>query len=100
MIDSSSNLAPSQVEADDFVKFGMIPEIMGRISAIIPLNDFTLEDYKNIIKKSKIIPIYLKRLYYKSQGVGFRVEEEFITKIALEAMKLNEGARGIKKALE
>lgn len=100
LIDSSSNLAPSQVEADDFVKFGMIPEIMGRISAIIPLNDFTLEDYKNIIKKSKISPIYLKRLYYKSQGVGFRVEEEFITKIALEAMKLNEGARGIKKALD
>lgn len=85
---------------EDFVKFGMVPELMGRVSTIIQMNDLTLEDYKQIIKKSKLSPIILKRMFLKSQKVNLRVEDTFITNVAEEAMKLKMGARGIKIVLD
>lgn len=97
---STTKNISKKLEPEDFIKFGMVPEIMGRISTIVQMNDFKLDDYKQIIRKSALSPIILKRLFLKSQGVDLRVEDAFITALAEETMKLNIGARGIKMVLD
>ncbi len=85
---------------EDFIKFGMVPELMGRVSTVVSMNDLGVEDYKTIIKKSKLSPIVLKRIFFKTQNVSLRMEDAFVTAVAEETMKLKMGARGIKIVLD
>lgn len=93
VIDKKKDLDP-----EDFVKYGMTPEFMGRISNIIMTKTYEREDYRKILLTSSISPLVLKREVFKILGVNLDYDSEFVEKILDEAVRLNTGARGLKLA--
>lgn len=89
-----------ELTPEDFIKFGMTPEFMGRISNIVVTKNFTKEDYRKILLDSKISPLNLKKELLNTQGINLKYNEEFIEKIIEKATKINTGARGLKLAFE
>ncbi len=95
--DSKDN---NEISSDEFYDFGIMPELMGRITRVLHLNKLTREDYINILLSSKesIIKEYKKLLSYS--GVSLEVDKTVIEMIADNAVKKDFGARGLNHVLE
>lgn len=89
-----------QVESDDLIQYGLIPEIVGRIPIISTLDNLRLDDLIQIMKKSKdnIIDEYKELL--KVDNIEINFSDETLRKIAEMAYNKNVGARGIKSIIE
>ena len=84
----------------DFVDYGLIPEIVGRLPVIVELDALTEEDLVNIllISESSVIKSYQNAL--KSNDVELIFETDAITEIAHIAHSKNTGARGLNAIIE
>ena len=89
------NLSP-----DDLVKFGLIPELIGRIPIKVALNELTKEDLKRILVEPKNAIIKQFQSAFKMDDVDLQFEEEAITAIAQQAIDQNTGARGLRSIVE
>lgn len=87
------------ITQEELIKYGLIPEFIGRISVVVQLNDLSEQDYRKIISKSELSILNIMINYYKSLGVTLTYDEDFISKVATETVKLKTGARGIKTIL-
>ncbi len=89
----------SNINGDDLIKYGLIKELVGRITAggIIRLNDLSLEDMKNIIKSSLKSEYLFYKEFFSKKEILLKVinEEEVIEQIAKKALASNVGARAI-----
>lgn len=88
------------VQAGDLIKFGMIPEFVGRLPVIVSVNSLTEETLKKILTEPRnaLIPQY-KHLF-KMDNVDLNFSDEAIGKIAKIAKERKTGARGLKAILE
>ena len=86
--------------SDDLTNYGLIPELVGRISSVVRTKDLELQDFKDIITKSSISPLKLQEKFYSSLGITLNFDDEFIEKLAILSKEKNIGARGIKKAFD
>ena len=82
------------------VKFGMIPEFLGRFSIITQLSEMNLEDYKKILKESKGSILNSFHEWFNSEGIELIVEDNAIQAIALKAIQKGLGARGLQGVLD
>ena len=84
----------------DIVKFGLIPELVGRIPAIVTLDDLDKEALVRILRepKNSITKQYQKLL--EMDGVELIFEEEALEAIASLAIERNTGARGLRSIME
>ena len=84
----------------DIVKFGLIPELVGRIPVIVPLNDLDKDALIRILTepKSSLIKQYVK--LFEMDGVELEFTPEALTAIATLALERNTGARGLRSILE
>jgi ATP-dependent Clp protease ATP-binding subunit ClpX len=89
-----------QVIVDDFVKFGMIPELMGRLPIITTLEDLTEEDMTKILMEPKNALLKQFRAMFEMDGQKLVVEKEAIQQIVLKALERNTGARGLRGVVE
>jgi ATP-dependent Clp protease ATP-binding subunit ClpX len=84
---------------DDIVKFGLLPELAGRITEVYNTRDLTMEDYKIILNNSK--SGYLK--YYNdimnNMGLKINYTESFINQISEKAYNSSFGARDLNNYL-
>lgn len=86
-----------EVTDDDIVKYGYLPELIGRLPALVSLNELTLEIFIKLIKSSKKT-LFAKKLNLLQLAVEeVLVEENLYPALAQASMKLNKGARGIDK---
>jgi len=85
---------------DDLIKFGMIPEFVGRLPIQVPLRDLTEEDLERIIwePRNSIIKQYQASL--RMDGVELEFEQQAIKAIAGQAIKRKTGARGLRAIVE
>lgn len=85
---------------DDLVKFGLIPELIGRLPITVALNPLTKEDLKRILTEPKnaIIKQYQKSFSLDNTDLIF--EEAAIDAIAQKATDQNTGARGLRAIIE
>lgn len=85
---------------DDLVKFGLIPELIGRLPITVALNPLTKEDLKRILTEPKnaIIKQYQKSFSFDQTELVF--EEDAIEAIAQKAIDQNTGARGLRAIIE
>ncbi len=90
----------SKVEADDLVKYGLIPELIGRLHMIATLNEITEDDMVHILTEPKnaLIKQYIK--LFELDNVKLEFEEEALKEVARLAIVRKTGARGLRSILE
>ena len=90
----------AQIQPDDLVKFGLIPELIGRLPITVTLNNLTKEDIKRIITEPKnaIIRQYVAML--KLDDAELEFTEGALDAVAELALKHKTGARGIRAIVE
>ncbi|KIE63916.1 ATP-dependent Clp protease ATP-binding subunit ClpX [Candidatus Riesia pediculischaeffi] len=95
----SSNIL-SKVEPQDLIKFGMIPEFVGRLSTFAILEEQNEELLVKILKEPKNSLIKQYQKLFEMENVQLEFEEESLKEIAKKAILKKTGARGLKSILE
>ena len=90
----------AQVEPDDLLKYGMIPEFIGRFPIIGTLNPLDKRDLMDILVKPKNALVKQYTKFFEMENVKLTFTDEAIDAIAEAAQRLNTGARGLRLVLE
>ncbi len=90
----------AQVEPEDLIRFGLIPEFIGRLPVIATLEELDEAALIRILKEPKnaLTKQYAKLFEY--DGVQLEFEADALEAVAKEAIKRNTGARGLRAILE
>lgn len=88
------------IQADDLIKFGLIPEFIGRLPVVVGLDELTQEALVKILTEPKNSIIKQYKLMFKIDGVDIEFSDEAVNAIAKKAMELKTGARGLRTILE
>ncbi|MBZ4682260.1 ATP-dependent Clp protease ATP-binding subunit ClpX [Thermodesulfobacterium sp.] len=90
----------SQVQPEDLIKFGFIPEFVGRIPVIATLDELSVDDLVRILvePKNSIVKQYQK--LFEMEGVELKFTEGALRLVAEEAYKRKTGARGLRAIIE
>lgn len=89
-----------EILPEDLLKFGLIPEFIGRLPIIVSLNALTVDALVRILKEPKnaIVKQYKKLFEYDEVNLEF--DEEALYKIANKAISRDTGARGLRTIVE
>ncbi len=90
----------AQVEPDDLLKFGIIPELVGRMPVITSLRDLKKEDLIRILVEPKNALIRQYQSLLKMDGVELEIQQEALEEIAQKAIDRQIGARGLRAVME
>lgn len=90
----------SEVQQHDLVKFGMLPELIGRLPIITTLNPLSEEDLVKILIEPKNALTKQYQELLSMDGVKLEFEESALKKIAKLAVEKNVGARGLRSIVE
>ena len=90
----------SLVETEDLIKFGMIPEFIGRFPIIATLEPLTEKNLLDILVKPKNALIRQYQKFFEMENVELTFTDSALHEIVKEASKKNTGARGLRAILE
>lgn len=90
----------AQVEPEDLVGFGMIPEFIGRFNAIVNCNELTLDNLVSILTEPKNALIKQYHELFEEEGVQLHFSEEALYAAAKKAKDAGTGARALRMILE
>jgi len=88
------------VEPDDLIKYGFIPEFVGRLPVIANLHSLPKKALIDILTKPRNALVKQFERYFELEGVKLTITKEALEEIANIAMKRNTGARGLRAAME
>ncbi|OGP57550.1 MAG: ATP-dependent protease ATP-binding subunit ClpX [Deltaproteobacteria bacterium RBG_13_49_15] len=88
------------VQTEDLIKFGMIPEFIGRLPVIATLDELTVSSLIRILKEPKNALIKQFEKLFELEGVNLRFTDSALSALAKEAVKRKSGARGLRAILE
>ncbi len=88
------------VAAHDIVKFGLIPELVGRVPVLVPLEDLDADALVRILSepKNSLTKQYTK--LFEMDGVTLKFEKSALRAVAEKAIERETGARGLRAILE
>ena len=89
-----------QVEPEDLVKFGIIPELIGRLPVITPLSELGEEALIQILTEPKNAIIKQYQALFKMEGVELKFTKDALIAIAQKAISRKTGARGLRSIVE
>jgi len=89
-----------EITEDDFIKYGMPSEFMGRIGTIAYTKKFTPEDLVKILYNSNISPLKHEKEYFENLGINITFTSPYIWEIASKSAKSKMGARDLKKLVK
>ena len=89
-----------QVEPEDLLKFGLIPEFVGRIPVLTTLDELSEDDLVKILIEPKNALIKQYKKLMELEGVDLEITDKASRAIAKEAIKRKTGARGLRAILE
>lgn len=92
--------AYQNLETEDFIEYGMIPEFMGRIPVIACLDKLEEKDLVAVLTEPKDSICNEYKYLFNIDGINLSFEEEALQYIAKQAYKKNVGARGLRSVLE
>jgi ATP-dependent Clp protease ATP-binding subunit ClpX len=90
----------AKIEPQDLVKFGMIPEFVGRIPVIATLSDLSEDDLVTILTEPKNALTKQYQKLFELEKVKLSFSREALRATAREAMRRKSGARGLRSILE
>ena len=88
------------VQPHDIVKYGLIPELVGRIPAIVTLEDLSKESLVRILSEPKNSIVKQYKKLFEMDSVELSFEEDALMAIASLAIERNTGARGLRSIME
>ena len=89
-----------EVQPNDLIKFGLIPEFIGRLPVVVGLDDLDENALVSILTKPKNAIIKQYNLMFKIDGINIEFSDEAVKAIAKRAMDLKTGARGLRTIIE
>ncbi len=89
-----------QVMPQDLLRYGLIPEFIGRLPVVVPLEPLTEEHLVRILVEPKNALVRQYQKILEMDGVDLVVAEDALRAIAREALARNTGARGLRTILE
>jgi ATP-dependent Clp protease ATP-binding subunit ClpX len=90
----------AQVEPEDLIKFGLIPEFIGRLPVVATLEELDEKALVEILTKPKNALVKQYGKLFEYDDIGLEFEDDALEAIAKEAIKRNTGARGLRAILE
>ena len=90
----------SQVQPEDLIKFGLIPEFVGRVPICVSLEGLDEDALVKVLTEPKNAIIKQYRKLFEIDGVELEFEEDAIREIARKAYEKKTGARGLRSILE
>lgn len=90
----------SQVTSDDLVKFGLIPELIGRLPMTTALKELNKEDLKKILIEPKNAITKQFQVSFAIDDVELSFDDDAVDQIAEVAIKSKTGARGLRSIVE
>jgi ATP-dependent Clp protease ATP-binding subunit ClpX len=90
----------AEVEPDDLLRFGIIPELVGRLPVCVPLEALDEEALVSILKEPKNALTKQYQRLFDLEDVKITFEETALRAVAQKALKRGTGARGLRAILE
>jgi len=90
----------SQLQPEDLLKFGLIPEFIGRLPLIATLEDLDEEALVQILKEPKNALTKQYKKLFELENVTLKITDEALLAIARKALERKSGARGLRAILE
>ena len=90
----------SEVTAHDLVKFGLIPEFVGRLPVVVGLDELGLNDLISILTEPRDAVLKQYRKLCLFDGIEFDFTREALRELASRALSLGTGARGLRWVVE
>jgi ATP-dependent Clp protease ATP-binding subunit ClpX len=88
------------VEPEDLIKFGLIPELIGRLPVIATLEELSTEALVQILIEPKNALVKQYQKLFSMEGVELEIRPTAMTAIAKRALERKTGARGLRSILE
>ena len=88
------------VQAEDLLKYGLIPEFIGRLPVMVTLEELSEESLVRIIKEPKNALLKQYKKLFQIDGVELEVEEDAVIRLAEKAIERKTGARGLRSIME
>jgi ATP-dependent Clp protease ATP-binding subunit ClpX len=89
-----------EIQPEDLLKFGLIPELVGRLPVIATMVELTEEDLVQILQEPKNALTKQYQKLFEFEGVTLRFTTGALQAIAAKALKRKSGARGLRSVLE
>ncbi len=90
----------SKVQPEDLLKFGLIPELIGRLPQVVALNPLSPEALVKILKEPKNALVKQYETLFRMDGVELEMTDEAIAAVARKAAEKKTGARGLRSIME
>lgn len=90
----------SQVQSHDLLKFGIIPELIGRLPVLTSLNSLKREDLVRILTEPKNAMTRQYKALLEYDGVDLEFEPDALGAVADKAIEMKIGARGLRSVME
>ena len=100
LLDVSDEDILLKVQPEDLLRFGLIPELIGRLPVTVALSELSEKALVRIIKEPKNSLIKQYQTLFAMDDVELEVDEEAVSAIAAKALSLNTGARGLRGIFE
>ncbi len=98
--DDSLSALLAQVTPEDLLKYGLIPEFVGRLPVVATLNDLDQDALVRILSEPKNALVKQYRKLVEFESVTLQFTEDALVAIAEKALELNTGARGLRAIIE
>jgi ATP-dependent Clp protease ATP-binding subunit ClpX len=89
-----------QVQPDDLLEFGMIPEFVGRLPVVVPLMPLTTADLVRILTEPKNAITKQYKHFFSLEGAELEFTDDALVAVADKAMARDTGARALRSILE
>jgi ATP-dependent Clp protease ATP-binding subunit ClpX len=89
-----------EVEPEDLLKYGLIPEFVGRLPVLATLEDLDEPTLKRILIEPKNALVKQYHRLFEMEGIGLTFADEALSAIARKAIERKTGARGLRSILE
>lgn len=90
----------AQVQSQDLLKFGLIPEFVGRMPVVVALEKLDKKALMSILTEPKNALVKQYKELFKMDNVELEIEKEALELVAERALEINTGARGLRGILE
>jgi len=96
----SDNQILSDVLPEDLVRFGLIPEFIGRLPVISVLEELTRNQLVQVMQQTKNSLIKQYRKMFSMEGANLRFTKEAVNELASQALEMKTGARALRSIME